>query len=83
MTMLYRYLIVLLLAGSAVQSSAEEANDPDANTGTESTPATTAKSPGQRADAGKSPPAGQPTTDVFIPTEEISEDFAVSFPVDI
>jgi len=24
-----------------------------------------------------------PSTEVFIPTEEISEDFAVSFPVDI
>ncbi len=25
----------------------------------------------------------QPSSEVFIPTEEISEDFAVSFPVDI
>ena len=30
----------------------------------------------------KSPPV-KPSIDVFIPTEEISEDFAVSFPVDI
>ena len=36
MTMLYRYLIVLLLADSAVHSTAEEANDPDGNTGAES-----------------------------------------------
>ena len=27
--------------------------------------------------------SGTPSTEVFIPTEEISEDFAVSFPVDI
>jgi hypothetical protein len=27
--------------------------------------------------------AGKPTPDVFVPTEEISEDYAVSFPVDI
>ncbi|MFU8816491.1 MAG: hypothetical protein ACNA7W_14180 [Pseudomonadales bacterium] len=26
---------------------------------------------------------GRPSGDVFVPTEEISEDFAVSFPVDI
>ncbi len=28
-------------------------------------------------------PSGNPSGEVFIPTEEISEDFAVSFPVDI
>ena len=37
--------------------------------------------------AGKpAPPTGastRPTPEVFVPTEEISEDFAVSFPVDI
>jgi hypothetical protein len=30
-----------------------------------------------------SEPQATPSSDVFIPTEEISEDFAVSFPVDI
>ena len=36
-------------------------------------------------DAGSEAAATEkkPSTDVFIPTEEISEDFAVSFPVDI
>ena len=29
------------------------------------------------------PEADGPASEVFIPTEEISEDFAVSFPVDI
>jgi hypothetical protein len=29
------------------------------------------------------PGADRPISEVFIPTEEISEDFAVSFPVDI
>jgi len=37
--------------------------------------------------AGKpAPPAGantKPTPEIFVPSEEISEDFAVSFPVDI
>ena len=36
------------------------------------------------ADAQPAAEAGHPhTSEVFIPTEEISEDFAVSFPVDI
>ena len=29
------------------------------------------------------PPQGEPAAEVFVPTEEISEDFAVPFPVDI
>ena len=29
------------------------------------------------------PPPGEPAAEVFVPTEEISEDFAVPFPVDI
>ena len=29
------------------------------------------------------PPEGEPAAEVFVPTEEISEDFAVPFPVDI
>ncbi len=29
------------------------------------------------------PPKGEPAAEVFVPTEEISEDFAVPFPVDI
>ncbi len=29
------------------------------------------------------PPRGEPAAEVFVPTEEISEDFAVPFPVDI
>jgi outer membrane biosynthesis protein TonB len=33
--------------------------------------------------SGTKPAAGKPTPDVFVPTEEISEDYAVSFPVDI
>ncbi len=35
---------------------------------------------GAEEQAGES---GTPSSEVFIPTEEISEDFAVSFPVDI
>ena len=32
---------------------------------------------------GGTPPTGGTSSEVFIPTEEISEDFAVAFPVDI
>ena len=37
------------------------------------------------ADRGdeSAPPEGEPAAEVFVPTEEISEDFAVPFPVDI
>lgn len=35
------------------------------------------------AEQKSTPPRGKPSADVFVPTEEISEDFAVSFPVDI
>ena len=35
------------------------------------------------SDEDASEPQVTPSGDVFIPTEEISEDFAVSFPVDI
>ena len=52
-----------------------------------STPAAAAESePSDTAtveDADSEAPSGTPSSEVFIPTEEISEGFAVSFPVDI
>ena len=44
-----------------------------------------AASDGDDANPGDEPgpPQGEPAAEVFVPTEEISEDFAVPFPVDI
>ncbi len=62
--------MVLALAPTAgIAQSAEPAETTDA--------ATEADKP---ADAES---ADQPASEVFIPSEDISEDFAVSFPVDI
>lgn len=52
------------------------------------TQAETTEQPGDASadtsdDEDASEPPVTPSGDVFIPTEEISEDFAVSFPVDI
>ncbi len=54
----------------------------------EPAPAAAEQPPGQPSDqqaADAERPAGGsgPSAEVFVPTEEISEDYAVSFPVDI
>lgn len=50
-------------------------------------PALAAEAPTDSEEAERDPDeeeaASAPSSEVFIPTEEISEDFAVSFPVDI
>lgn len=77
--------LALLLLGAA-PLGAVRAEEADAGTGNE-----TAKSSPEQSDTGsgsrsKDEPSqnqGKPSADVFIPSEEISEDFAVSFPVDI
>jgi len=49
-----------------------------------STEQSAAEPPAQpAASAEADAPAPAPSAEVFIPTEEISEDFAVAFPVDI
>ena len=71
-------LIVLLTTLTAHASAAEgeKSRQEPLDTGA----ADNSASPSEPAD----PPAGEvPTAEVFVPTEEISEDFAVSFPVDI
>ena len=50
-------------------------------TGTATAPAEPADPDESKSGEQRSDPEGN--TEVFIPTEEISEDFAVSFPVDI
>lgn len=60
-------LLITASLGSTAALAAEAAADED------EVPAET-----QAGDA-----SAEPSSEVFIPTEEISEDFAVSFPVDI
>lgn len=64
-------------AGAAERTKPEEAVDPGAATGQD-----------ERAPAAKAPPAqpspdAKPSPEVFVPTEDISEDLSVRFPVDI
>ena len=77
--MAYRYLLILLLGALALGA-------------TTATPAQDARSAQEQREEDDEAQAEQTETgadkpadskDVFIPTEEISEDFAVSFPVDI
>lgn len=86
---------LLLIAGLGFAGTLRGAEAPER----EETPPTTAEKPEPGAgDAGETtppaqPPAGKDTSqapaegggpgDVFVPSEDISEDFAVSFPVDI
>ena len=73
----------LMVLGASTQFTAAQAEE--ANSSTNSQPASTTAAPSQ-PDGEKS---RQPTPNVankpdeFTPSEEISEDFAVSFPVDI
>jgi hypothetical protein len=69
-----------LLAGQAVVHAAEATADERNQQPEVATPAAT-ESPAGETPAGEAPAGEAP--DVFVPTEEISEDFAVSFPVDI
>lgn len=66
---------VLGLSEARAQDGKENNNAPP--TQTEEKSASTAPAPEKQA------PAAQAEDDVFIPTEEISEDLSVSFPVDI
>jgi len=45
--------------------------------------ASTTETAAQKTDAEKTDPGTGDSAEVFIPSEEISEDFTVSFPVDI
>ena len=73
----YRLLITaILIAILAPQSAATFAAEAD-------DPATPPEASGETTTADDVPAEATVSVDVFIPTEDISEDFAVSFPVDI
>ncbi len=74
-----RWLLIVLLTTLTAHASAAE-GEKSRQDPLENGAADDSGSPSEPAD----PPAGDvPTAEVFVPTEEISEDFAVSFPVDI
>jgi len=78
-------LCCLLLIGAPPVRAAEQTAAPEDETATQQAAEAgdeSGRPEAKSADDDATPPAGK-TSDVFIPTEEISEDFAVSFPVDI
>jgi hypothetical protein len=80
---------VALLVGWAANSIAAEGGTENAqkNSQPESSQETTTESSGENrqdnAPAPKRTAKSDPSKEIFRPSEEISEDFAVSFPVDI
>ena len=85
MKSLERWLLISLLAWVALHTTTAraEAVEPEAEAAHASEQSETADKP-DKPEPDETPPAGaKPGSDVFVPTEEISEDFAVSFPVDI
>jgi len=85
--------VIMTLAGVAPSRAADAAETGASPGGTTSAPSTTvperaddaAGGTGNARNAGEQPAAGEQSsnTEVFVPSEEISEDFTVSFPVDI
>jgi hypothetical protein len=82
-------LVALLTAFSdaraATAEQATQAQPVESVSNSDSPPSSSSgkeKDPGTPAESTKRPASGKPA-EVFVPTEEISEDFAVSFPVDI
>ncbi len=70
----WRFLLATLLAAGALGFSAS-------GIAQEADRASVESDAGAAESAAEGP--SEPSSEVFIPTEEISEDFAVSFPVDI
>ena len=70
-----RFLIIVLLATGTGLSAAAETEAPSDEAGAQAE-----SSAAEEPKANNDPPESH---DVFLPTEEISEDFAVPFPVDI
>ena len=80
-----RWLLISLLAWAALHTTTvrAEAAEADAEAVQRSEQSETTDEP-EKPEPKQTPPAGgKPSSEVFVPTEEISEDFAVSFPVDI
>ena len=72
--LLHFTIATLLLAAAGFWSAAVPAFAQEADAATD---------PAAAEDPDSDAGTGEPSVEVFIPTEEISEDFAVSFPVDI
>ena len=72
-------------ADAAAESSVDVEADGNGGTGedTDGNEAAEDAADDTPAPANDASTNGKPSGDVFVPTEEISEDFAVSFPVDI
>lgn len=64
-------------AGATERTEPEEAVDRGAATGQEE------RAPAAEATPAQPPPEAKPSLEVFVPTEDISEDLSVRFPVDI
>jgi hypothetical protein len=76
-------LVAAWLAGSvAQQQGTPPAGTPPASTPPPSTPRPAAP-PEPEQEEAKPPAAGDDEDDVFVPTEELQPDAAVTFPVDI
>ena len=90
-------LLAALLTGWSAQAAESPAASGDGASTTPDSASTTPDSASTTPDSASTTPDGAPSgtngerktdqddasADVFIPTEEISEDFAVAFPVDI
>jgi len=75
---------VILLSGAAVIYAAEQ--ESDQTTDKQSETPVAQQTDDKQQTAGKNPKTKDPRSadqEIFRPSEEISEDFAVSFPVDI
>ena len=68
-------------AGAAERTEARKAADQDATTEKGKQAPAAEAPPAQPSEAAQS--AAKPSPEVFVPTEDISEDLSVRFPVDI
>jgi hypothetical protein len=75
-------LALLLPASVGAAAPAEPAREPPA-TETEEAPDREEAPPEPAPERGDERNARQDSPDVFVPTEQVSEDLSVSFPVDI
>ena len=73
LTTMLLVLIIALMPGLTMAQQADPDSEPEAAVDADP----------QAAESVEKTDAAQTSSEVFIPTEEISEDFAVSFPVDI
>jgi hypothetical protein len=71
------------LVGSAAQQGAPPAGTPPASTPPPTTPAPQTPPPAPREAEEEQAPSDEAAEEVFIPTEELQPDAAVTFPVDI